>query len=258
VNCPPLSITFLGTGTSTGIPMIACGCEVCQSIDKKDKRLRSSIMVESATTRIVVDTTPDFRYQMLRENVKELDAIIYTHPHKDHVAGLDDVKAFNYFSDRPMTVYANDITQKALRNEFHYVFAEHRYPGIPDISLTDMPAGVFLIGDIPVEPIHVWHLHMPVLGFRFGKFTYITDANRIEDSEKEKIKGSEIMVVNALRKQKHISHFNLSEAIELSDGLQVPETYFTHISHQLGRHMDITEELPPGKYLAYDGLKISI
>lgn len=238
--------------------MIACDCEVCQSADKKDKRLRSSIMVQSATTRIVVDTTPDFRYQMLREKVKELDAIIYTHPHKDHVAGLDDVKAFNYFSDKAMTVYANEITQKALRNEFHYVFAEHRYPGIPDISLVDMPKEQFLIGDIPVQPILVWHLHMPVLAFRFGNFTYITDANRIDEEEKEKIRGSEIMVINALRKQKHISHFTLNEAIELADELQVPRTYFTHISHQLGLHKEISNELPQGKELAYDGLQLSV
>ncbi len=238
--------------------MIACDCEVCSSIDKKDKRLRSSIMVQSATTRIVVDTTPDFRYQMLRENVKELDAILFTHPHKDHVAGLDDVKAFNYFSDKAMTVYANDITQKALRNEFHYVFAEHRYPGIPDISLKDIPAQEFMIGDIPVLPIQVWHLHMPVLGFRFGNFTYITDANRVDDEEKEKIKGSEVLVLNALRQQKHISHFTLAEAIALADELEVPHTYFTHISHQLGRHLDVTQLLPNGKQLAYDGLQLSL
>ena len=238
--------------------MVACDCEVCNSTDKKDKRLRSSIMVQSATTRIVVDTTPDFRYQMLREKVRELDAIIYTHPHKDHVAGLDDVKAFNYFSDRPMTVYANELTQKALRNEFHYVFAEHRYPGIPDISLVDMPMETFLIGDIPVTPIQVWHLHMPVLGFRFGNFTYITDANRIDDEEKEKIRGSEVLVLNALRKQKHISHFTLGEAIELADELNIPRTYFTHISHQLGLHKVIAEELPHGRQLAYDGLQLAL
>ena len=238
--------------------MIACDCEVCSSADKKDKRLRSSIMVQSATTTIVVDTTPDFRYQMLREKVTELDAILYTHPHKDHVAGLDDVKAFNYFSDRPMTVYANELTQKALRNEFHYVFAEHRYPGIPDISLEEMPMEQFFIGDIPVMPIKVWHLHMPVLGFRFGNFTYITDANRVDDEEKEKIKGSEVLVLNVLRKQIHISHFTLGEAIELADELNIPRAYFTHISHQLGLHKIINGELPPGRQLAYDGLQLSI
>ena len=238
--------------------MIACGCEVCTSPNAKDKRLRSSIMIASSTTRIVVDTTPDFRYQMLRENVKELDAIIYTHPHKDHVAGLDDVKAFNYFSDKAMTVYANAMTQKALRNEFHYVFAEHRYPGIPDITLQDIPDDAFMIGDIPVLPIQVWHLHMPVLAFRFGNFTYITDANRIDEAEKEKIRGSEIMVVNALRRQKHISHFTLDEAISLATELNIPQTYFTHISHQLGLHDEVSAQLPKGKALAFDQLTISI
>lgn len=258
MNCPPLTITFLGTGTSSGIPMIACGCEVCTSADKKDNRLRSSVMVQSETTTIVVDTTPDFRYQMLREKLTQLDAVIYTHPHKDHIAGLDDIRAFNFFNDKAMDVYANDLTQKALRNEFYYVFAEHKYPGIPDINLLDIPEDLFYIGDIPVQPIKVWHLHMPVLGFRFGNFTYITDANRIEAKEKEKIKGSEILVLNALRHKKHISHFTLSEAIELADELNIPQAYFTHISHQLGSHQHVSQTLPAGKFLAYDGLKIVV
>lgn len=256
--CPPLTITFLGTGTSSGIPMIACDCEVCTSADKKDNRLRSSIMVQSATTTLVVDTTPDFRYQMLRENVKKLDAVIYTHPHKDHVAGLDDIRAFNFFNNKAIDVYANEMTQKALKNEFYYVFAEHKYPGIPDVKLFDIPGTLFYIGDIPVQPVKVWHLHMPVLGFRFGKFTYITDANRIEPDEKEKIKGSEILVLNALRHKKHISHFTLPEAIELADELQIPQAFFTHISHQLGTHANVSATLPPGKALAFDGQKIEL
>lgn len=238
--------------------MIACDCEVCTSTDKKDNRLRSSIMVKSETTTLVVDTTPDFRYQMLRAKVKELDAVIYTHPHKDHIAGLDDIRAFNFFNHKAIDVYANEMTQKALKNEFYYVFAEHKYPGIPDINLHNIPAALFYIGDIPIQPIKVWHLHMPVLGFRFGKFTYITDANRIEEEEKEKIKGSEVLVLNALRHKKHISHFTLPEAIELSDELQIPQTYFTHISHQLGKHADVSATLPPGKAIAYDGLELKL
>ncbi|MBC7934551.1 MAG: MBL fold metallo-hydrolase [Rhizobacter sp.] len=251
-----MTITFLGTGTSSGIPMIACNCEVCTSADKKDKRLRSSIMVQSETTSIVVDTTPDFRYQMLREQVKKMDAVIYTHPHKDHIAGLDDIRAFNFFNHKAIDVYANEITQKALKNEFHYVFAENKYPGLPDINLFDIPAAVFYIGDIPIQPIKVWHLHMPVLGFRFGKFTYITDANRIDPAEKEKIKGSEVLVINALRHKKHISHYTLPEAIELADELQIPQTYFTHISHQLGKHSDVSFKLPAGKAIAFDGQRL--
>ena len=254
---PPLTITFLGTGTSSGVPMIACDCEVCTSSDNKDKRLRSSILVQSYTTTLVVDTTPDFRYQMLRAGVKKLDGVIYTHSHKDHIAGLDDIKAFNFFNKQPVNVYANTITQMALKNEFHYVFAEHKYPGIPDIILNDIDSEIFMIGDIPVQPIKVWHLHMPVLGFRFGQFTYITDANRIEEEEKEKIKGSEILVLNALRKKKHISHFNLEEALALGDELKIPQVYFTHISHQLGRHQDVNESLPAGRLTAYDMQQIS-
>ena len=236
--------------------MIACDCEVCTSTDKKDKRLRSSILIESPTTTIVVDTTPDFRYQMLRAEVKKLDAVLFTHPHKDHIAGLDDIKAFNYFNKCAVNVYANELTRRALKNEFHYVFAEHKYPGIPEIILHEIGEEVFLVGDIPVIPIKVWHLNMPVLGFRFGNFTYITDANRIEEVEKEKIKGSHILVLNALRHKKHISHYNLQEAIDLADELKIPQTFFTHISHQLGKHKDISSTLPAGKELSFDTLQL--
>ena len=238
--------------------MIACGCEVCTSTDKKDKRLRSSILVRSATTTLVVDTGPDFRYQMLRENVKDLDAVIYTHSHKDHIAGLDDIRAFNFFTRKPMNIYADLHTQEALRREFHYAFAEMKYPGIPDLNLHTIDLEPFTVGDIPVIPIRAWHLNMRVLGFRFGKFTYITDANRIEESEKEKIKGSDILVLNALRRQKHISHFSLGEAIDLVDELKIPTAYFTHISHQLGLHSVIETELPDGMHLAYDGLVLQL
>jgi phosphoribosyl 1,2-cyclic phosphate phosphodiesterase len=254
VSYPPLKITFLGTGTSSGVPMIGCNCEVCTSTDKKDNRLRSSIMVESATTKLVVDTGPDFRYQMLRENVKHLDAILFTHPHKDHLAGLDDIRAFNFFSKKPMNIYADSLTEEALRRDFYYVFADNKYPGIPDLHLNTIAQEPFVVGDIPVVPILVWHLKMPVLGFRFGKFTYITDANRIDEPEKEKIRGSEAVVLNALRKQKHISHFSLGEAIDMVHELKIPLGYFTHLSHQMGKHALIEEELPDGIHLAYDRL----
>ena len=254
---PPITITFLGTGTSGGVPMIACNCSVCLSVDIKDKRLRSSILVQSETTTIVVDTTPDFRTQMLRENVQKLDAVIFTHPHKDHVAGLDDIKAYNFFQHKPMDVYANHLTQIALKREFPYIFTEDKYPGIPSINLFTIDKEPFIIGDIPIIPILVYHLKMPVLGFRFGKFTYITDANRIEQKEKDKIAGTDTLVVNALRKNAHISHFTLQEAIDLVQELEIPNAYFTHISHQLGQHEEITDELPPNIHLAYDGLKVS-
>jgi phosphoribosyl 1,2-cyclic phosphate phosphodiesterase len=252
----PLTITFLGTGTSGGVPMIGCDCEVCRSTDKRDKRLRTSILVRSAKTTIVVDSGPDFRYQMLRENVRELDAIIYTHSHKDHVAGLDDVRAYNFFSGRAMQVYSDEMTQQVLLREFPYAFQDHRFPGVPEIQLNSIALDPFNIGDIPVIPIQVWHFRMPVLGYRFGTITYITDANRIEESEKAKIRGSEVLVLNALRKEKHISHFSLQESIELARELQVPNVLFTHVSHQMGKHAAVSAELPPGMAFAYDGLNI--
>jgi phosphoribosyl 1,2-cyclic phosphate phosphodiesterase len=256
MQCPPLKITFLGSGTSSGVPMIGCDCAVCTSPDKKDKRLRSSILVESDATTIVIDTTPDFRYQMLRANVKKLDAVLFTHPHKDHVAGLDDVRAYNYFQQKPMDVYANSLTEETIKREFAYAFSDKRYPGIPSINLNTIDETPFVIGDIPVVPVLVWHLKMPVLGFRFGRFTYITDANKIDAEEREKIKGSETIVLNALRNEKHISHFTLEEAVEMVQQLQVPAAYFTHISHQLGRHTEVNKSLPQGIELAYDGLEI--
>jgi phosphoribosyl 1,2-cyclic phosphate phosphodiesterase len=258
VNTSPLKITFLGTGTSSGVPMIGCECPVCTSTNKKDKRLRSSILVESKNTRFVVDTTPDFRYQMLRENVKYLDAVLFTHPHKDHIAGLDDVRAYNYIQQSAMQIYANQMTIDALIREFAYAFADKKYPGVPNLELNTITLEPFLIGDIHVTPIEVWHMKMPVFGFRFDDFTYITDANRIEADEKEKIKGSKILVVNALRKEKHISHYNLDEAIELVHELQIPTAYFTHISHQLGKHEEIEKRLPEGIHLGYDGLTLDL
>jgi phosphoribosyl 1,2-cyclic phosphate phosphodiesterase len=236
--------------------MIGCGCEVCTSTDKKDNRLRSSILVQSATTTLVVDSGPDFRYQMLKHKVKHLDAIVFTHPHKDHMAGLDDVRAYNFFTHKSMEVYANKLTQEGILREFSYAFADTKYPGLPQINLNTIDVEPFMVGDIPVTPVVIWHLRMPVLGFRFGNFTYITDANRIDDDQKDKIRGSEVMVVNALRKQKHISHFNLQEAIDLAKELNIPQAYFTHISHQLGKHADISKELKNGTALAYDGLQL--
>jgi len=258
VSYPDIKITFLGTGTSSGVPMIGCSCAVCTSTDKKDKRLRSSILVQTKETTLVVDSGPDFRYQMLREGIKQLDAVIFTHPHKDHVAGLDDVRGFNYFMQKPMQVYGNEMTLEVIIREFPYAFTEKKYPGAPDIQLNTISDEPFVVGDLLITPIIVWHLHMPVMGFRFGKFTYITDANRIEPQSMDIIKGSEVVVLNALRKEKHISHFSLSEAIATVRELQSPTAYFTHISHQLGKHQDVCKELPEGISLAYDRLVISL
>ncbi len=236
--------------------MIGCSCAVCTSTNPKDKRLRSSVLIKSSTTTIVVDTTPDFRYQMLRIHNTKLDAVLFTHPHKDHIAGLDDIRAYNFFQQQPMDVYANVLTAEALKREFAYVFADKKYPGIPQINLHTIDETAFEIGDIPIQPFTVWHHKMPVFGFRFANFTYITDANRIEDAVKEKLKGSDVIVLNALRYEHHISHFNLKEAIELVQELEIPNAYFTHISHQLGKHDAVEKNLPQGIHLGYDGLQL--
>jgi len=239
--------------------MIGCNCEVCTSANTKDNRLRSSILVESATTSFVIDTTPDFRYQMLRINNTKLDAVLFTHPHKDHIGGLDDIRPYNYFQGTSIHLYANSLTEGYLRREFYYAFEEKKYAGTPNVILHTIDETPFTIGDIEIVPILVWHLKMPVYGFRIGgRFTYITDANRIDDAEKEKIKGSEVLVLNALRKEKHISHFTMDEAIAIAQELAIEQTYFTHISHQLGLHNAINNELPNGICLAYDGLTIKM
>lgn len=238
--------------------MIGCGCDVCTSPDKRDKRLRTSILVQSHETVFVIDTTPDFRYQMLRTGTAHLDAILFTHPHKDHIAGLDDVRAYNFFSRKAMPLYANAMTAEAIRREFYYAFAEQKYPGVPELDLITIDETPFRIGDVPVIPIQVWHHKMPVFGYRLHDFTYITDANRIDDQEKEKIRGSKVLVLNALRKQSHVSHFTLSDAVDLAGELEIPEVYFTHISHQLGRHAEIDAELPAHIRLAYDGLELVV
>jgi len=248
----------LGTGTSSGVPMIGCDCSVCTSINPNDKRLRSSVLIQSAQTSLVVDTTPDFRYQMLRINNRRLDAVVYTHPHKDHLAGLDDIRAYNYFNKKPMDIYANTLTEEALRRDYYYAFSDTRYPGVPELNLITIDHQPFFVGDIPVLPIEVWHYKMPVFGFRFGDFTYITDANRVEESEKEKIRGSKILVLNALRKENHLSHFTLDEAVALAKELNIPQVYFTHISHQLGLHETINRELPSHMQLAFDGLQLQL
>lgn len=204
-----------------------------------------------------MDTTPDFRTQMLRAGVKKLDAVLYTHPHKDHVAGLDDIKAYNYFQQAPMNVFANTMTQNALLREFPYIFEKEKYPGVPSVHLhTIDESAPFIVGDLVVQPILVYHLHMPVLAFRFGKFTYITDANRIDEAEQRKIIGSNTIVINALRKQPHVSHFTLGQAIQMVENLEIPNAWLTHISHQLGLSAVISEELPANIHLAYDGLKL--
>jgi phosphoribosyl 1,2-cyclic phosphate phosphodiesterase len=254
-----LKITFLGTGTSQGVPVIACDCRVCTSSDKHDKRLRVSVLIETKEKTIVIDSGPDFRYQMLRAEVKHLDAILFTHEHKDHVAGLDDVRAFNYKQQSAIDIYAHKRVQNALYREFHYVFSPNKYPGIPRLELHDINDNEPLsIGDLEIIPISVMHFQLPVYGFRIGGFTYITDAKTISEMEKEKMKGSEVLVINALQKESHISHLTLEEALDIAAEIGAEKTYLTHISHRMGKHREIEKELPMGVYPAYDGLELII
>ena len=253
-----MKVSFLGTGTSQGVPIIACSCEVCISIDPRDKRLRSSVLIEKDGFQIVIDTGPDFRQQMLREKVEKLDAVVFTHEHKDHIAGFDDIRGFNWREKKPMEVYGNQNVEIALKRDFHYAFGENKYPGVPKLNLHVIDNKPFNIGPMEIIPIEVMHYRLPVLGFRIDDFTYITDANYISDTEKEKIKGSKVMVLNALKKSEHISHFSLEEAVSLAKELEVEKTYFTHISHQMGFHSEVSEDLPSGIELAYDELQILI
>ena len=253
-----LDITILGSGTSTGVPLIGCNCEVCTSTNAKNKRLRTSIKISSPTTTVVIDTTPDFRYQMLRTHTTKIDAVVFTHPHRDHYAGLDDIRPFNYFSQKSMAIYANEITQVAIKRDFYYAFEKDKEDGLPEMILHTINKDAFTIGDIPFIPIHVMHRDMPVLGFRIGDFTYITDANFIPETEMEKIKGSKVFILNALRKQTHPTHYNLEQALEVAAALDIPKVYFTHFSHQIGLHDEVEAFLPKGIHLAYDGMQFSI
>ncbi|MXV52562.1 MBL fold metallo-hydrolase [Pedobacter sp. HMF7647] len=253
-----MKITFLGTGTSQGVPVIACDCPVCTSPDLMDKRLRVSVLIEVQGKVFVIDSGPDFRYQMLRAGVKHLDAILFTHEHKDHIAGLDDVRAFNYRQQRAMDIYASKRVQESLVREFYYAFSEKKYPGVPLINLHEIHNEPFQIQGVEIIPIEVMHYKLPVLGFRIGNFTYITDAKTVSEAEKEKIRGSQVLVINALQKDTHISHFTLQEAIDFAQEMKVPKTYFTHISHKMGKHSEIEPLLPDGIQLAYDGLILSL
>lgn len=238
------------------MPVIACKCDVCQSTDERDKRLRSSVMVEDGETVIVIDSGPDFRQQMLRVNAAKLDGLVFTHEHKDHIAGMDDIRAFNYVNGKKVDIYANVEVQNALQREFHYAFDDFKYPGVPELNLHTISNKRFTVGSLQLQPVLVKHYRMDVFGFRIGPFTYITDAKTIPEEEIDKIKGTEVLVLNALRRKDHVSHFTLHEALEMAGNINAKVTYLTHISHQLGKTEDVEKELPPNVRLAYDGLTV--
>lgn len=249
-------LEFLGTGTSQGVPVIGCQCPVCLSDAPEDHRLRSSVIVSMNGTRMVIDTGPDFRQQMIRSNNVDCDAILFTHEHMDHVAGLDDIRAINFVQRKNMPLYGSEDVGAALRRIYFYAFQDNLYPGAPVIKFHEIADDPFEVQGNTVIPIHVKHGKMPVHGFRFGDLTYITDAKDIIGSEREKIRGSKVVVLNALRIKEHHSHMNLEQALEMMADLKPERGYLTHISHLLGKHSDIEKQLPENIHLAYDGLII--
>lgn len=254
-----MKITLLGTGTSQGVPVIGCECEVCVSTDRRDKRLRTAALVEADDHVLAIDAGPDFRQQMLRENVQKLDAVLLTHEHTDHMIGLDDVRPFNFRYRRSMPIYATRPVQKELRDRFAYAFAERPYPGAPSYELrTISKEEPFSVNGMEIQPVEVIHGRLPVLGFRFGAFTYITDAKTIAPEELEKIRGTEVLVLNALHHQEHYSHLNLEQALALIRELRPRQAWLTHISHHMGLHEKINQQLPENVALAYDGLCLEI
>ena len=251
-------LTFLGTGTSQGVPVIACPCAVCHSADEHDKRLRTSALLEVNGKVVSFDAGPDFRQQMLREGVQRLDAILLTHEHKDHTGGIDDVRAFNYVMQEPVDIFCEERVGRSIINEFSYAFSDNKYPGVPEIDLHTIDENPFTVVGLPIQPIRLAHYKLPILGYRVGRFAYLTDANYIPDESWLKLEGVEVLVVNALRKEEHLSHFTLSEALSVVKRINPKTAYITHISHQMGLHKEVQKELPKNVFLAYDGLKVDL
>ncbi len=253
-----MKVTFLGTGTSQGVPVINCDCAVCNSLDYRDKRLRVSVWIEVDGKSLVIDTGPDFRQQMLRARVHQLDAVLFTHQHKDHTAGLDDVRAFNFSQKRDMPLYGRPEVLDQIKSEFSYAFAENRYPGTPRLQLLPIENKPFVVEGVTVTPIEVMHHELPVYGFRIGDFSYITDANYISETELKKLDGTKVLVLDALQREDHLSHFTLAQALALIARLNIPQTYLTHLSHRMGLHEEVEKELPEGVKLGFDGLVLDL
>lgn len=254
----PVSMEFLGTGTSQGVPVVACECSVCTGDDPMDKRLRSSVLIKAGGAAILVDAGPDLRQQMLRSGVDRLDAVLITHEHMDHVAGIDELRAFNFRQQRAMDIHANERTLEAIKRMFHYAFSEERYPGVPELELHPIRKDLFMAAGVEITPIEVMHHFMPVLGFRIGDLAYITDAKSIGPDQLAKLSGLKVLVLNALRRKEHISHFNLAEALEMVRVIRPEQAYFTHISHLMGRHQEVAALLPDGVAIAHDGLVVDL
>jgi len=252
-----MQLTFLGTGTSQGVPIIGCKCSVCQSADPRDQRLRTSVHIQSDGLSFVIDSGPDFRQQMLREKIDTLDAILFTHDHKDHTAGLDDVRAYNHLMQKPMQVYGEEYVLSTIKREFSYAFAEKKYPGVPEIELNTIDDRPFFIEKLEIIPIRGVHFKLPVLGFRMGNLAYLTDMNQLPESERYKLKNLDVLIINALRIKTHVSHFNLEQALEIIEYSQPKQAYLTHISHKLGLYQDLIQQLPSKVLPAYDGLRIT-
>lgn len=250
------SITFLGTGTSQGIPVIGCNCPVCRSADPRDYRLRSSVLIRYQGLEILIDAGPDFRAQMLREGIAHLDAILLTHNHIDHTGGLDDVRSFNHMEGKPFPIYCEEYVQESLKKEFYYAFSETPYPGAPQMELRTITSLPFKIGNVTVTPIRAMHYRLPILGFRIGDCTYVTDANYIPESEFFKMEGSKVFVINTVKRERHISHFSLPEAIATARKVGAEQSFLTHLSHLLPAHAELAAELPSGILPAYDGLTV--
>ncbi len=253
-----MKLTFLGTGTSQGVPVIGCDCRVCQSLDFRDKRLRSSVHFQTKDLSIVIDSGPDFRQQMLRQNIRRMDALLFTHEHKDHTAGMDDIRSYNFLQKMDIPIYARKNVLAQLKREFEYIFTESPYPGIPRVKTIEIENKSFKIGHQEITPIEVLHMKLPVFGFRIGDISYITDAKTISEEERKKIRGSKVLVLNSLHQKEHYSHFNLNEAVNMAIDIGAERTYFTHISHSMGLHREIQKDLPETIFLGYDGLEIEI
>ena len=247
-------LIFLGTGTSQGVPIIGCHCEVCRSEDQKDKRLRASLYIEYAGRKILIDAGPDFRQQLLREGIEDLDAILLTHEHIDHTGGLDDIRAINYCKQKPVPIYCEERVLMAFKKEFYYVFEKDKYPGIPEFDIRVIYNEPFLMDGIEVVPIRAYHHRLPVLGYRIGNIAYITDASNIPEQEFTKLKELDILIISTIRREKHISHFSLEEAIKVVSKAGAKESLFTHLSHQIGTHNDLARSIPAGIEPAYDRL----